>query len=197
MLLILLDEKGHAEWELAKNLEIKDSNLNPILNKLQELNVIYQEIRPSSREKNAKTKKEKKYKEFPYYIRKNLESLKTIIGEIKSTKSPKKIDPGFFIGILMTSNYAKKMEDEFGKDFYKTITQELVETYEFCKDNFFEKIVSSSFYDKPISRRVITVHKEPTILEPTSYRPSAVLESLLRPSEIERWYQAYISENNP
>ena len=37
IILILLDNKGHPEWELAEHLNIADSNLNPVLKKLEDM----------------------------------------------------------------------------------------------------------------------------------------------------------------
>jgi predicted transcriptional regulator len=42
IILILLDNKGHAEWELASILEMEDSNLNPILKKLMSMGILCQ-----------------------------------------------------------------------------------------------------------------------------------------------------------
>ena len=43
VILILLDNQGHAGWELAEYLEIEDSNLNPILKNLEKMEIIYKE----------------------------------------------------------------------------------------------------------------------------------------------------------
>jgi DNA-binding MarR family transcriptional regulator len=52
VILILLDNEGHAEWELAKVLEMKESNLNPILKDLERMRIIYQgETRASGNQK--------------------------------------------------------------------------------------------------------------------------------------------------
>jgi len=40
IILILLDNKGHPEWELAEHLNIADSNLNPVLKKLEDMKSI-------------------------------------------------------------------------------------------------------------------------------------------------------------
>lgn len=189
VLLILLDERGHPEWELAKILEMKESNLNPILNKLQDLDVIYQEMRKSSRKNDERTKEDRKYKEYPYYISKKLESLGTIIKEIKSTKSPKKIDPGFFIWVLSVSNYAKTMKNVFGKkSFINTIIDGLAETYDFYKDKIFEGLVSSTLDIDMISPD--TNFEKLLKNEFTAQR-----SRLYQPSEIEIWYRSYVLQN--
>jgi hypothetical protein len=41
VILVLLDNKGHAEWELARILEMEDSNLNPILWELEGMEIIF------------------------------------------------------------------------------------------------------------------------------------------------------------
>lgn len=83
VVLILLDDEGHAGWELAKYLKIEDSNLNPILKTLEKTGVIFQ----GEARKSRKTQTRKgEYKEFPYYIPKNLDTIRTIIREVAESK---------------------------------------------------------------------------------------------------------------
>jgi DNA-binding MarR family transcriptional regulator len=58
ILLILLDDYGHPEGELSEYLEMRDSNLNPILKRLSKMELIYQG-QPRKSTRIAKKDKEK------------------------------------------------------------------------------------------------------------------------------------------
>jgi hypothetical protein len=97
---MLLDDKGHAGWQLAEALGVEESNLNPPLKRLEDRGFIFQGMpRKSDRPKKPKNYKKSKnvgnvmtipkregdYKEFPYYIKKDLNTLASIIKEMVIT----------------------------------------------------------------------------------------------------------------
>jgi hypothetical protein len=99
VILLLLDNKGHAGWELAKYLDVEDSNLNPILKDMERLGIIYQgEPRKSTR----KHKKDGEYKEFPYYLCNNLDDFKALMVEI--TKTKRLYETSFILDIVKKVN---------------------------------------------------------------------------------------------
>ena len=100
--MILFDDKGHAGWKLAKDLGVKESNLNPYLKILEERKFIFQGIQRKS------TKPKKRlgdYKEIPYYLTRDPEVIKTMIEEMILTN--REYDIGFPFRIIKVSNYIK------------------------------------------------------------------------------------------
>jgi DNA-binding Lrp family transcriptional regulator len=95
--MILFDDKGHAGWELAEALGKEESNLNPRLKELEDRGFIFQgPPRKSNRPKKPKgykksinvgnvmsiPKREGDYKEIPYFLRKDLKILGSLIKEL-------------------------------------------------------------------------------------------------------------------
>lgn len=110
-LLILFDNEGHAGWQLAAALGMEESNLNPLLKKLEKRKFIIQ----GKPRKSAKPKKrEGDFKEFPYYLNNNLEILGIMMKEMCVTD--RTFDIGFPLRIIQASNYIKSMRTQF-KDF--------------------------------------------------------------------------------
>jgi len=139
VILILLDNEGHAEWELARILEIEESNLNPILKNLEKMEIIHRgQIRIS---KNRWARKGE-YVEYPYYLCDSLSELKTMIREI--VKTNKGYDAGFLLGIIRESKYIEFMEEKFKDDLKKIIMEELRNSYPPLKDPFFVKVIEPS-----------------------------------------------------
>ncbi|NMB84763.1 MAG: MarR family transcriptional regulator [Methanothrix sp.] len=85
ILRILLDDEGHAGWELAERLRKKESNLNPIIKVLERKGIIYQgKTRKSRKLKEIQGKrryKEGDYKEFPYHIVRSIKVLDILLSE--------------------------------------------------------------------------------------------------------------------
>ena len=80
VILILLDCKGHAAWELAEYIGMEDSNLNPILKDLEKLGIIYKgDLRSSRRQHDNKGI----YAEIPYYLSQDLDSFKILIKKLE------------------------------------------------------------------------------------------------------------------
>jgi predicted transcriptional regulator len=124
IILILLDNKGHAEWELASILEMEDSNLNPILKKLMSMGILCQgEARKSRKIRERKGD----YKEFPYYLSNNIDNFKTTLNEI--VQSDKILDTGFVLAVIKRTKYLKSLKKKFGEDVTKTISDELRKSY--------------------------------------------------------------------
>ena len=125
VILILLDDMGHSERNLAKHLKMSDSNLSPILKKLMKVGII---SRGEVRESTNGHKKEGKYMEFPYYLPKNLNALKTIIGEIAENK--KIHGTGFILELIRESKYKKALIEKFkDEEVNKSILEELRKSY--------------------------------------------------------------------
>lgn len=135
-ILILLDNKGHAEWEIADILEMETSNLNPKLKKLQDQGIICQ---GKSRTSTKPKRKGGDYKEFPYYLSNNLDGLKRLIKEIASLK--RVFEAFFVLEIIENSKYIKSMVQIFGEEVNKTVNLVLNEYYPAYSDMFFNKIV--------------------------------------------------------
>ena len=136
-ILILLDNEGHAEWEIAQFLGMEDSNLNPKLKKLKDQGIIYQgEARISS---NEKKKKEGDYKEFPYFLSNKLDGLKRMIEEIAKLK--RVFEAFFILEIIENSRYIESMVKLFGEDVNKAVNLVLNEYYPAYSDEFFNNNV--------------------------------------------------------
>lgn len=72
VIIILLDNEGHAGWELAEFLEKEESNLNRILKKLKEKGII---CLGEARRSRRTLRREGDYREEPYYLSNNLERI--------------------------------------------------------------------------------------------------------------------------
>jgi len=109
VLMILFDDKGHAGWELAKDLGVKESNLNPYLKILEERKFIFQ----GTQRKSTKPKRrDGDYKEIPYYLTRDPKVIGTMIEEMILTN--REYDIGFPFRIIKVSNYIKSFKiDKF------------------------------------------------------------------------------------
>jgi hypothetical protein len=131
--MILLNDEGHAGWRLAETLDMEESNLNPLLKKLEKRNFIYQgPPRKSNRPKKPEriVKREGDYKEFPYYINKDLKIFETIIKEM--VVANRSYDIGFPYRVIRASDYMKSMRKTFGEDFNVCLTK-LLYNLNICK----------------------------------------------------------------
>jgi len=143
VVLILLDNKGHAGWEISDHLEMEHSNLNRILRELEAEGIIYQ---GEARRSTNNQKKKGNYKEFPYYLSNNLEGLKIIIGEI--AKSDKVFDTGFILEIIENSKYIDSMRNIFGERLNECVEEELRKNYPPYSDPFFVKRIEPSLVEE-------------------------------------------------
>jgi hypothetical protein len=134
VLMILFDDKGHAGWELAEALGMEESNLNPLLKRLEKKNFIFQgSPRKSDRPKKPKgykrsnnvlepmglKKRDGDYKEFPYFLKKEIKILGLLIREM--TAINKVHDIGFPFKFIRLSKYMRSMREIFKEDFNKVI----------------------------------------------------------------------------
>jgi len=145
VILSLLDNKGHAEWELAEILKMEDSNLNPIIKKLEKKGIIYQDGFRISGRKLGK-KKEGDYREFPYYLTNKLECIKYMIREI--AKSNKVFDTGFILEIIENSIYIDSMKKIFGEELKQSVISEIRENYPPYSDPFFVEKIKPSLVEE-------------------------------------------------
>ena len=142
VLMMLLDDKGHAGWKLAEDLGMEESNLNPLLKRLEDRGFIFQGMpRKSDRPKKPKgykkskkvekvttiQKREGDYKEFPYYIKKDLNILASIIKEMVITNQ--RYDIGFPYRIIRASNYMRSMGSIFHESFHRFMENLLEEVH--------------------------------------------------------------------
>lgn len=118
VLMILFDDKGHAGWQLAEDLDMEESNLNPYLKKLEKRKFI---VQGSPRKSTKPKRREGDYKEIPYFINKDLGIFGTIIKEMVATN--KVYDTGFPFRIIKTSNYIKSMKNLSQEDFNEFIAK--------------------------------------------------------------------------
>jgi hypothetical protein len=130
VLMILLDDQGHPGWELAATLGMEESNLNPLLKRLEKMNFIFQgppgkSNRPKKSEKIKK--REGDYKEIPYFLKKDLNILGSIIKEMVVTNE--RYDIGFPYQIIRASNYMRSMRnirfEESLNEFLENLFSEL------------------------------------------------------------------------
>jgi hypothetical protein len=186
VILILLDDIGHSERSLAKNLEMSDSNLNPVLKILRKTGVI---SRGEARKSTNKHKKEGEYAEFPYYITSNLNALKTLIRELAENK--KIYDTGFILRIFGKSKYITSMRKKFGEDVNKSIGEELSKSYPPYTDSFIKKVIHPPldelfFDDKCLEKKLPAIYNTFDNLEEFSCERPA-------PKGLELWYFHYLS----
>ena len=213
VILILLDNNGHAGWELAEHIEMNESNLNPVLKKLEKMGIISNdEVRDSTKPisqirikgKDSEYKRPKtrsgEYKEIPYYLNKSLEALRTIIRELKGKKYPH-IDAGFLLNIISRSKYLEELITKFGEDVNKCATDEINRDFSFTNKDFYMKWIAdlfprnlSDFKNKqPIMDTSFTSITEEMEIEPgTKY-----MVQVRSRSNIEIWYDNYLKRISP
>jgi predicted transcriptional regulator len=143
VILILLDCKGHAEWELAKHIRMKDSNLNPILKELEKSGIIYKgDLRSSRRPHDNKGI----YAEIPYYLSQDLECFKTMIKEVAEADRP--YDTGFILEIIDNSKYLKIMKDQYKEDINIIVNEILTKSDSPYSDPFFTSVIGPELIEE-------------------------------------------------
>lgn len=143
VILILLDNKGHAGWELAEHLGMEDSNLNPLLRDLEKRNIILKEGFRKSRRKHDNNGF---YTEFPYYLAKSLNSFQIMIREIAESDRP--YDTGFLLEIIDNSKYLKIMREQFKEDLHIIIKEELSKCKSPYSDPFFTNVIKPELVEE-------------------------------------------------
>jgi predicted transcriptional regulator len=137
VILILLDNRGHAEWEIAEYLGKEDSNLNPILKDLEKMGIIY---RGESRLPKKQHKKEGDYREIPYYLGKNLDNLKKVIEEIIQSE---RRETWFIFRLIGNSKYLKSLRTRF-KDNADIVIKDELQKSKIFSDDFYSKIMNQN-----------------------------------------------------
>lgn len=183
VLMILFDNKGHAGWELAKDLGVEESNLNPYLKKLEKKKFIFQGTpRKSNRPKKSEEikKREGDYKEFPYYLTNDLKILDTIIREMAVTN--RVFNTGFPFNIIKTSKYIKSMRHIFKEDLNICLVNVSREVH-------INRSVVAEVIEKPIKFRIL-LDKTPAnpLIKDKRIRSKKSLK------ELELWYDSYLKE---
>jgi len=141
VIMILLDDGGHAGWDIAKQLGEKkeESNLSPILKKLESMGIIYQ---GEPRKSRKQQKRSGDYKEFPYYLKMSLETIKNVIRELIETNLR---ETWFIFKIIAGSNYLASMREKFEDDIDIAIEDELRKSPIFS-DDFYKSLLKGSVH---------------------------------------------------
>lgn len=201
VILILLDEKGHAGWELAEHIEVNESNLNPVLRKLERMGVIFEgnirdsakpTTKPGTQRDNPKYKRPKtrigEYKEIPYFLNESLETLRIMIRELKGKKYPQ-IDAGFVLNIISRSKYIEEMIKKFEEDVYNSAIDELTKNFAFAKDDFY-----MDWFGDLFPRNLLDYKNRQQTIDSSSAK---LMSRFYRPSNIEIWYNNYMMGMSP
>jgi predicted transcriptional regulator len=171
VILILLDCKGHAAWELAEYIGMEDSNLNPILKDLEKCGIIYKgDLRSSRRQHDNKGI----YGEIPYLLSQDLDDFKTLIKDVAETDRP--YDTGFLLEIIDDSTYLKVLKEKYNENISKIINDVLSKSDSPYSDPFFVKIIEPELEEELFCN-----------LERKLERDSA--------SEIKDWHERYLRCN--
>jgi hypothetical protein len=118
VVLILLDNEGHASWELAQYLKRRASNLHPVLKNLIVRGIIE---KGESRIQNREHKRNTEYTEKPYFLKMNLETIRVIVRELVETNLK---DTWFIFNIIGASAYYRMLKEKF-KETDDVIKEEL------------------------------------------------------------------------
>jgi hypothetical protein len=124
VLMILFDDKGHAGWELARDVGKRDSYLNLYLGKLMTRKFIIKgDVRKSTKQK----RRQGNYGEDPFYLNKDLDILRFIITEMVITN--RKYNLGFQFWDIKKSQYIKSMKKIYKEDLDKCLADLSNELY--------------------------------------------------------------------
>jgi hypothetical protein len=197
VLMILFDNEGHAGWQLAADLHMTESNLNPYLKDLMKKEFI---IQGTPRKSMKPKKREGDYKEFPYYLTKDLEILGTIIKEM--VIADRLYDRGFPFRIIETSKYIRLMKSIFKEDLNRCLAG--FKRREFYSREFYERCLPSELEPEleENSARCCMLRSEDLLRELHSlsdegelpqYKDKFVTEKSLK--RLEHWYQSYSNKH--
>jgi predicted transcriptional regulator len=140
IILILLDNRGHAGWEIAEYLEKEDSNLNPILKDLENKKIIY---KGKSRISKKQHKKEGDYWEIPYYLEMKLETIKIIIQNIIETNLK---ETWFIFLTIGDSQYLRSVKTEFKEDVVDMAIDEELRKSPVFSDNHYKELLQHQLH---------------------------------------------------
>jgi hypothetical protein len=168
VILLLLDNKGHASWELAEWLNMKDSNLSPLLKDLRVSRKIIR--RGRSRLSKRKPNNKGEYREYPYYLTDDITVFKALIKMVAAAGRP--YDAGFLFAIIRNSKYLKVMMEKFKDEIIEIMRKE------------FGLVDKSPIYDDIFVQKI-----EPEL-------ETEVFCELAPPSAIQLWYKKYLESIN-
>ena len=162
VILILMDDKGHPEWDIAETINMERSNLHKLLKELDSIGVIKQgEKRDTTRDRRRavtpsikwistekrKKAKQGKYQEVPYFLPKNLENLRIIIREL--AKASRLFETFFILESFENSEYIKTMKVLYGEEVNEIVESEIHATYPPYSDPFFANIIAPQLVESP------------------------------------------------
>ncbi len=168
IILILLDNAGYAEWQIAQMLRMEESNLNRILGILVKMGTIY---KGKSRISKRPHKKKGNYSEVPYYLKRDLKALKRIIRALIESE---RTEIWFILSLIWKSEFLESMRTKFGNDANLAVQDELKQ----------DPIFSDTFYANLINQG--------TFLDPTTVHACAVSSPSVKKEErgeIRKWYE--------
>jgi hypothetical protein len=168
VILILLDNKGHASWELAEWLKMKDSNLSPLLKDLRASRKIIRKGR--SRLSKREHIKKGEYREYPYYLTDDITGFKVLIEMVAAAGRP--YDTGFLFAIIRNSKYLNVMIEKFKDEIIDIMRTE------------FGLVDKSPIYDDIFIQKI-----EPEL-------ETELFCELAPPSAIQLWYKKYLKSIN-
>lgn len=130
----LSDDKGHANWDIARHLNKRDSNIYLILKKLKDVGSIYQgQHRNTTNPKSMRPNQSEK----PYYLIRNLEMFDSLVSCISSMRSETK-EEQFMLKRLLGSDYVSAVIENVGFDSVYNVVEPLL------RDPELKKIVSET-----------------------------------------------------
>jgi len=186
IVLILADNEGHAEWELADILGMETSNLNPILKGLKSKSIVFKG--PARKSKKQRTHhKDGDYQETPYYLSNNIDDIKTLVREL--IQSDRVLDVGFSLGVIKRSAYLKSMSERFGPDLAKKIADEVLQTYQPYTDPKFKVIVQQMKMQE-----LLFPFLQGDFTESLTEKTEVLCEES-PPSALRSWYKRYLREH--
>jgi hypothetical protein len=186
VLMILFDDNGHAGWELADDLGVKESNLNPYLKILEERKFI---IQGKQRKSGKPKRREGDYKEIPYYLTKDPEIIGTIIEEMLVTN--RVYDTGFPFRIIRRSNYFKNIKEFDINEFLANLSRNL-------QSNLQNKLVVAEMIESNVrylkinfnkAYKIKILHSNSLLGKSSLIRKRKVTKRLLK--DLERWWYLY------
>ena len=111
IVLTLLYDIGYPDWELENLLGKYSSQVSLLLKSLAERGVVAKaKGRPS---RNPKKKRNGNYKEYPYYLAKNLQAFEIVVNIL--TRGLNTDDAFDMIAVLVTSPYGESIYVKFGE----------------------------------------------------------------------------------
>jgi len=83
--------------------------------------------------------------QYPYYLTRSIDALRTIIKE--ASESKKCYDIGFFLQAFKNTNYIKNMLDNFGEDVFKSMEEELLKSYPAYSNEYITHVIRQNIQE--------------------------------------------------